>query len=223
MHDHTFTRGGRALSVSIESDDDSGAPWENEDGHGDVSDWTTRDKLPGEMVLSTDHGSKRFYDFAGACQLARRDGWGWLPGDIKTAKAADGSWRAWVIPRRFGDAEKVAALQATAPEINAAIREVYARHRATMTARQYAAGAALVDFESLRDWCNDSWSYVGIVVTDDATGDSESLWGIESDAGEYLQEVRDELADQILDRIGALQAAEMTEARPDLAPQWEGV
>lgn len=30
--------------VTIEQDCDHGAPWEECDGHGEVSDWTTRDK-----------------------------------------------------------------------------------------------------------------------------------------------------------------------------------
>lgn len=73
--------GGKELTfkVQIEHDADHGAPWENEDGHGPVSDWTTRDKHPGELVLNTDRGSKRYYDFADACRIALRDGWDAAP------------------------------------------------------------------------------------------------------------------------------------------------
>lgn len=55
----------------------------------------------------------------------------------------------------------------------------------------------------VRGWYNDDWTYVGVVVeahypqpcghTDTVT---ESLWGIESDAGDYFAEVIGELMDQ---------------------------
>lgn len=67
---------GFTFSVTKEHDHDAGTPWEREDGHGPVSDWESRDKLPGELILNSDHGSKRFYDFAEACRIALRDGWG---------------------------------------------------------------------------------------------------------------------------------------------------
>lgn len=73
--------GGKELtfSVKFEQDADAGAPWENADGHGPVTGWETRDKLPGELVLNTDRNSKRFYDFAEACRIALRDGWDAAP------------------------------------------------------------------------------------------------------------------------------------------------
>lgn len=73
--------GGKALtfSVKFEKDHDAGAPWENSEGHGNVTGWTTRDKLPGELVINTDRNSKRFYDFAGACRTALADGWDAAP------------------------------------------------------------------------------------------------------------------------------------------------
>jgi hypothetical protein len=69
------------------------------------------------------------------------------------------------------------------------------RHRATKAARS--------DYELLRRWCDDQWWYVGVVVTRRCTccggftGPSASLWGIESDAGDYLDEVAGELIDEI--------------------------
>jgi len=69
---------GKAFTfrVSFEEDTDSGEPWKECDGHGPVSDWVSRDKFPGEFVLNGGrHGSKRFYDYAEACRIARRDGW----------------------------------------------------------------------------------------------------------------------------------------------------
>lgn len=61
--------------VRYDYDTGYGAPWENSDCHGPVSDWTTRAKLPGERVLCEDHGSRRYYDVAEAIRIAKRDGW----------------------------------------------------------------------------------------------------------------------------------------------------
>lgn len=67
---------GLTIRVSVEPDENMGAPWEEHDGHGIVSEWTTREKAPGEMVLCTDHGSRRFYDFAATVKIARKERWG---------------------------------------------------------------------------------------------------------------------------------------------------
>lgn len=76
IHTETIERDGYTFRVEHVADNDHGAPWENEDGHGVISDWTTRDKSPGELVLNSDRGVKRFYDFAETCRIALRDGWG---------------------------------------------------------------------------------------------------------------------------------------------------
>lgn len=65
-----------AFSVDVEPDYDSGAPWENSDGNGPVSGWETRNKRPGELLLYKDGAFSRYYDFAEACRIALRDGWG---------------------------------------------------------------------------------------------------------------------------------------------------
>lgn len=66
---------GYSALIKYDYDTDCDAPWDFCDGHGPVSDWTTRDKAPGELVLSEDRNSKRFYDYAGAIRIAKRDGW----------------------------------------------------------------------------------------------------------------------------------------------------
>lgn len=71
-----FTACGLRFIVNIEQDEDSSAPWDKEDGHGPVGEWTSRDKKPGEWVLSGERGSKRFYDAAEAMRIAHKDGWG---------------------------------------------------------------------------------------------------------------------------------------------------
>jgi hypothetical protein len=70
---------GHEYTVTIEDDTNTGAPWLESEGHGPVSEWTTRDKRPGELVLSEDGRAKRFYDFSAACKLARADGWDAAP------------------------------------------------------------------------------------------------------------------------------------------------
>jgi hypothetical protein len=81
-------------------------PWEWADGHGTVSDWTQRDKRPGEVVLCSDRSSKRYYDMQGAIKTAKAEGWGYdydsvLPTDTpgqKAVKAAQNDFnylKAW--------------------------------------------------------------------------------------------------------------------------------
>lgn len=69
---------GQAFRIEYHYDPDMGAPWDNCDGHGPVSDWERRDKHPGELILHEDRGYRRFYDFRQAIKQARREGWnGW--------------------------------------------------------------------------------------------------------------------------------------------------
>jgi hypothetical protein len=85
------TSNGFRFVATVHHDDDTGEPWKEHDGHGPVSDWTRRDKLPGELVLSSDGQSKRYYDFAEACRIARAEGWGCgtdIEGETARQKAA---------------------------------------------------------------------------------------------------------------------------------------
>lgn len=192
-----FTRNGRDFVAEIHVDEGHGAPWEEEDGHGPVTDWERRDKRPGELVLADDGRAKLFYDFAEACRIARRDGWGTAPGRLEYAEIEGG----WIAHFRNPSNGKLLPFEGRGETVNHAISAVYAQHRATMTPRQYAAAAAMADFERLRAYCRGDWHYVGVVVRPadacECCGLSESLWGIESDSTEYLREVAEELADQI--------------------------
>jgi len=67
---------GHYLKINCPYDEHMGEPWKEGDGHGPVSGWTRRDKRAGERILSSDHGANRYYDFAGAVEIAKRDGWG---------------------------------------------------------------------------------------------------------------------------------------------------
>lgn len=195
----TFKMGRVEYVATIERDEYMGAPWEEHDGHGVVSDWTSRDKRPGEMILSEDSRdcSKRFYDFAESCRIARRDGWGSLPGEMiieRNNRHGARKFRAYV---KGGKPE----MTAYGKDQNAAISALYALYRASMSPRQWAAQAAMRDFENLKAWCEDEWCWIGIIVSraDDPDGESESLWGIESNCGDYASEVAKELAGEFGD------------------------
>lgn len=199
--EQTLQYGNVTIAVTIEPDNDHGAPWEECDGYGPVSDWTRRDKLPGELVLNSDRTSKRFYDFAEACRIARRDGWGVRPYRVYPEQGANGLTR--LTGHWFDHARNLECIVTDWHDCqNAARSQLYAMHRATMSEREYAARAARQDYERLRDWCNDHWHYVGVIVTaTDSDGeeiDSCSLWGIESDAGDFLLEVANELLGELL-------------------------
>ncbi len=163
-HGDTFEHNDHKFRVTFRLDDDTTPPWKREDGHGPVSDWTRRTKAPGEMVLCADRGSHRYYNFAEAVRIARRDGW---------------------------DAEP---------------------YSATETRGQRARKAAMADFERLRRWCADQWSYIGVLVhllddEGDNTNEFESVWSVESDAGEYLTELARDLADEIIHRLAIERSA----------------
>ena len=140
--------------VEIVADNDHGSPWEENDGHGPVSEWTQRGKEPGEYVLCEDRGSFRYYDFAEACRIARRDGWGSEPYNVP------------------GESK-----------------------------RERAARAALADFDHLRRWCAGDWHYVGVVVRPNGAcrvcGPSASLWGIESESFDYMDDVARDLIEEL--------------------------
>ena len=162
MSDYYETRdieqNGKRYRVEFVFDSDTGAPWKEHDGHGIVSDWERRDKKPGEVVIASDRGAKRFYDVAETTRIAKRDRWGVSNAD--TSK---------------------------------------------MTPSEIAALAVKRDMERMRGWCNDDWWWCGVVVFplsadgDEFTSKTESLWGIESDAGDYFDEVISELIAQIPD------------------------
>lgn len=149
----TFEHKGRRFQVEIEHDSYHGAPWDEEDGHGPVSDWTTRSKRPGERLLHADGPFCRYYDIQEATRIARRDAWDAAP---------------------------------------------YGGTRGERTARAVEA-----DFDRLRRWCNDLWSYIGVIVQQidnkgEPIGAPQSIWGVESDCREYIDEWKLELAEQCL-------------------------
>lgn len=65
------------------------------------------------------------------------------------------------------------------------------------TKHQIYAEAVERDFRYLRGWCNAEWHWMGVVVTDIETGESESLWGIESSDEDYIRDVERQLCEQV--------------------------
>ena len=87
----TFEHKGYTFRVEFQHDQDNGAPWDECDGHGIVSDWTRRQKAPGERLLAESRGSFRYYDIAETIKIARRDKWGpatEIAGESARARAA---------------------------------------------------------------------------------------------------------------------------------------
>lgn len=163
-----FELNGLTFKAEIESCTDMGPPWKEHDGHGVVSDWTTRERQTYERVLAESNGSKRYYHYRESIDKANRESWGLSPEDVKA------------LSEKLGR-------EPTNYEIH-----VEAVER---------------DFQRLRAWCNDEWCWCGVVVTlldvdGDETDRVESLWGIESDAGDYLDEVAKELAAEIARHVG---------------------
>ena len=79
-HGEIFESRGYSFRVQFQHDENHEPPWENDCGRGIVSDWTQRDKRPGERVLCEDRHSSRFYDVEATIKLARKDGWGTTDG-----------------------------------------------------------------------------------------------------------------------------------------------
>ena len=90
----------------------------------------------------------------------------------------------------------------------------------TPTRGDIVAEAVDRDYEHMRRWCADLWQYVGVIVTHEESGESASLWGVESEDDDYLERTAHELADDIGSRLDSELAATIAESRPDLAPNY---
>lgn len=156
------------LVVAVCDDHDHGTPWENEDGHGPVSEWTSRAKRAGELVLAEGRrdGTKRYYDFAAACREARRDGWGSEPFNIE------------------GETPRQKAARAVMADYN--------RLRDWCRDEWRYIGVALFLLDDGTK-CDPE-----AIANAEPFGERQSvaLWGIESDAGEYYREVVEQLTQQ---------------------------
>lgn len=70
---------GYLFTIEVDYDEFEEPPWSRYDGHGPVSDWTTRDKKPSEVVLSSIRGSNLYYDFSRAMKKAKEERWDAAP------------------------------------------------------------------------------------------------------------------------------------------------
>lgn len=169
----TFTHQGQRFRATFPRDEDMREPWKEHDGHGVISDWTTRTKAPGEKILIEDRESRRYYDIAATLTLARKDGWG-----CSHSRMSDGTFTA-------GHPTQKAAVACAVEE----------------------------DYQRMRAWCTDEWSWCGVVVKwiapdGETTSYRESVWGIEDDQDQYLTDTAYELAEELIARLPGLLEAD---------------
>lgn len=201
-HEDTFELEGLTFKVEFPDDEDAGPPWEQGDGYGIVSDWTRRDKKPGEVVLSTDRSSKRFYDWQATNKKAKEEGWGLTDEhQAELLQRLRGIGTRYVSKSEYRVINNIRSPKLTFEEFVGPVKP--------LTAGEIRAEAVRRDFEFHRKWCADQWSYVGVVVTlmvEDEDGElvesedpelSDSLWGVET-YDDYHVEVAYENADNII-------------------------
>lgn len=178
-HFETFEHCGLKFAAYTTHDDSHGRPWEEGDGYGIVRE------LRGDSCYSS-----RPVKAPGERFLSWERGWGlaydWQ-GTMKKARA-----EGWGL----------------SDEARAAL---VARFGRDPRGREVVAESVRLDFERLRGWANDEWGYVGVIVElldveGEGTGETESLWGIESDSPDYHGEVARELAEQSADRLNLADA-----------------
>lgn len=80
----SVTDGDFTYTIEREQDTDYN-PLEDEDGHGVVSDWTSRRKYPSEVIIADDHGTRRYYDIQASIANFTKFG-GFTATDGKTLK-----------------------------------------------------------------------------------------------------------------------------------------
>ena len=70
---------GYLFTIEVDYDEFEEPPWSRCDCHVPVSDWTTRDKKPSEVVLSSIGGANLYYDFSKAMKKAKEELWDAAP------------------------------------------------------------------------------------------------------------------------------------------------
>ena len=100
IHTEDFTTAkGTHYRVRVSYDSSADEPWDYCDGHGPVSEWTTRDKRAGEVILVADGRSKRFYNFQGAIKKPKAEGWDAKP--YKTGTKGEQAVRAFMADYKY--------------------------------------------------------------------------------------------------------------------------
>jgi hypothetical protein len=159
----------KTFVICIRNDDSMGPPWVEHDGHGVVSDWTLRDKRPGETEINRDGRSKRFYDVAESIKIAKRDSWGLSDDDM--AKLAS----------ELGRDPTANQIAAKAVELDCESMRKWCNDGWRWI------GVCLVELDPA------AIEYPENVADDESRDVAASLWGIESDNPKYHESVAFEL------------------------------
>jgi hypothetical protein len=181
-HDEKIWRSGLCFRVRYIDDDTNDPPWENDCGTGIVSDWTMRDKKPGEIVLSDPdgrHRSRRYYDWAGTMDKAKAEGWG-LSDEEKGRLAA-----------RLGRIPTVGEVR------QQAVRLDFDRLKAWCDDQWRYVGVVVQQLEDEDDDPKDDFEH--------------ALWGIDSDQYKYLTEVAEDLIGEIVHEVHLAAVAQQKE------------
>lgn len=91
MDEFDFEHAGLSFRCIVEQDTDIGPPWEENDGHGSIRTvyayHSQPSKKPGEVIIHSERGDHWIYDYSGAVETAKRDGWGFSGMDRATMSA----------------------------------------------------------------------------------------------------------------------------------------
>ena len=170
-----FTLHGHTFRVEIEHDQHAEAPWVQNDCHGPVREVRTN-----HTGYTSKRPGERLLERAFSYRASHGYAYDWA--EAMRIARRDG----WGIPQAEIEAWTQRSGRAPTPGL-------------------IAQAAVQRDFDYLRRWLTDDWHYVGVIVRLlDDEGDSieeSSLWGIESDARDYIDEVARENAEDILYRL----------------------
>jgi len=189
MHTETIEHAGLSFMVATRQDLGMRAPWKEHDGHGPVREASSYYGKPHKRAGET------------IIHVDRGRYWLYDVAEATRIAKRDG----WGI-----DPERKAAWEA--------------RIGRPLTAGEIAKAAVESDMDRLRGWLKDRWTWVYVKVTlldtdGDTTWEYDCFGGIESDAGEYLDEVAADLAASIADRVGGdthiLMGAKSIRIRPE--------
>lgn len=160
------------FTVKTYADGDTAAPWLEHDGHGIVSEYFTYDDPRGAEYRAND---ARYREMP--CD---RSGARYYDLTASHDKAVKEGW-------------------GLSPDKEAAL--IVSLGRALEPADVITA-AIDADYQYCADWSDGTWQWIGIVVSSiDMPSVSESLWGLASNDGAYLQSVARDLADEVIGRL----------------------
>ena len=215
----TFAYLGLTFCLTTERDDDHGAPWEEEDGHGPVRElcragysqnghYKNHGKRPGEWIFSSDdrHATIYAYDAQAAMIEARRDGWGLSPENLQALRDKIANRAALAAAYR----EQSSMPQGVRPSAHIRAAELAPQFMREPTKGDIAAEAVRLDFEHLRGWVSDEWEYSSLKVElcdvdgDTIDGEAEYLGGVVFEYGDeesLIKEYGEDMAHELASRL----------------------